>query len=142
DYEIFATGFTDSASLRVYDVTDSSDVRRLSDVSIELGGDGYYGVRFRDNAAGGRRRYVAFDTPKVPPVGNYGGVDRAALAELYDRPAGDYLLIVPEAFRSAMDPLVTLRRSQGLDVVLAPLEEVNDAFNGGRKSAYAIKRFI
>ena len=39
-------------------------------------------------------------------------------------------------------PLVALRQSQGLDVLVSPLESVNDEFNGGRKSPWAIRRFI
>jgi hypothetical protein len=142
DYEIFATGFTDSAALRVYDVTDSSAIRRLVATPKEAVAGGF-GVRFQDNApAGVQRRYLVLDTPRAPAPADYGRVDAVAVRNLYDRTAGDYLLIVPEAFVSAMDPLVTLRRSQGLDVVLAPLEEVNDVFNGGRKSPWAIRRFV
>jgi hypothetical protein len=140
DYEIFATGFTDSAALRVYDVTDSSAIQRLRAVRKEPDGGGY-GVRLQDNAAGSRR-YVIFDRPKLPAAADYGAVDRAALTNLYSRGTGDYLLIVPEAFQGATGPLATLRTSQGLDVIVAPLGAVNDAFNGGRKSAWAIKRFI
>jgi hypothetical protein len=55
---------------------------------------------------------------------------------------GDYLLIVPEVFRAAVAPLVTLRESQGLKVVVARSRTLNDVYNGGRKSPWAIKRFI
>ncbi len=142
DYEILAVGFADSSQLRVYDVTDSSDVRRLTGVRFESAGGGV-GVRFQDNAAPGqRRRYVAFDTPRSRPASSYSAVNRAEITNLYDRPGGDYLLVVPRAFLGAIAPLEALRRSQGLDVVVAPLEAVNDAFNGGRRSPYAIRRFI
>ena len=57
-------------------------------------------------------------------------------------PAADYLMIVPEALRPAVAPLVAMRQAQGLTVLVAPLEAVNDEFNGGRKSSYAIKRFV
>jgi hypothetical protein len=142
DYEIFATGFTDPAALRVYDVTDSSDVKRLGGVHVEAAGSGF-GVRFKDNApAGAPRRYVAFDAPKSPPAANYSAVDRAEVAGVYGRTTGDYLLVVPQAFKSAVGPLIAKRQSQGLDVVLAPLDAVNDVFNGGRRSPYAIRRFL
>jgi hypothetical protein len=55
--------------------------------------------------------------------------------------AGDYLLIVPEAFQSAVAPLVALR-SQSMTVNVAPVEAVFDEFNGGRRSSYAIKRYV
>ncbi|HEY2954456.1 MAG TPA: C25 family cysteine peptidase [Candidatus Eisenbacteria bacterium] len=141
DYEIYATGFTDSSALRVYDVTDSSAIRRLSGVRIERAGGGY-ALRFQDNTSGPRRRYLAFDRPKAPLTSDYGRVDRPAITTLYERDKGDYLLVVPEEFADAVGPLAALRASQGYDVVLARLDALNDAFNGGRKSAYAIKRFI
>lgn len=142
DLEIFATGFSDSSQIRVYDVTDSSDIRRLSGVRFETAGAGF-GARFQDNAAPGQpRRYVAFDQAKAVPAAKYSAVTHADAANLYERGAGDYLLIAPQAFIPAMAPLIALRQSQGLEVVVAPLEAVNDAFNGGRKSPYAIKRFI
>ena len=64
------------------------------------------------------------------------------VAELSQTLAGDYLLVVPEAFLPAIQPLVDLRTSQGLRVVVSPLEAINDEFNGGRKSSYAIKRYL
>src|SRR5574341_892116 len=65
DYEIFATRFTDPNSLRAWDVTDSSAVRRLTGVQIEPDGNGGQGVRFQDNAApGAPRRYLVFDNPR------------------------------------------------------------------------------
>ncbi len=142
DFEILATGFSDSSQIRVYDVTDSTDIRRLTGVRFESAGPGI-GARFQDNAAPGRpRRYVAFDQAKTVPIAKYSAVTQADAVNLYDRAAGDYLLIAPQAFIPAMAPLIALRRSQGLDVVVAPLEAVDDVFNGGRKSPYAIKRFI
>ena len=145
-YEIFATGFADSSTLRVYDVTDSSTIRRLIATPKEATGPFSFGIRFQDNAAPGEsRRYLVFDAPKTPAPEDYATVDRVALTDIYAHAPGhngDYLLIVPEVFRSTVGPLVTLRESQGLKVIVAPLEELNDAFNGGRKSPYAIKRFI
>ena len=37
---------------------------------------------------------------------------------------------------------MALRQAQGLDVVVSPLESIQDEFNGGRKSSYAIKRYV
>jgi hypothetical protein len=54
----------------------------------------------------------------------------------------DYLLIVPEAFLPAIDPLVTLRQAQGLRVLVTPFESLCDEFNGGRRSDFAIKRMV
>ncbi len=137
-FELLAPGFTDSVALRGYDVTDPLDPRRLSGIRIERNGPSF-DLRFQDSTVVGVvRKYVLFDTPKTPPPDHYLTVVRRTLT---GRPA-DYLLIVPEAFLGAVQPLVDLRQSQGLQVLVAPLESVNDEFNGGRHSAHAVRRFI
>ena len=139
EFEILAPGFTDSAAIRVYDVTDSLAPERLTGFSIARNGP-LYDVRVQDSTSSATpRRYVIVDRPKTPAAGRVTPVTRR---QLYSNASGDYLLIVPEAFLSAMAPLVQLRQSQGLSVVLAPLESVNDEFNGGRHSSHAIKRFV
>src|SRR5215831_11428494 len=85
------------------------------------------------------RKYVAFDRARLLPQAQYTVVTRR---QLYAQSLGDYLLIVPEAFLPAAQTLATLRSNEGLNVVVAPLESVNDEFNGGRKSSYAIRRFV
>ena len=139
EYELLATGFTDSAALRVYDITDPALPVRLTGVRIARNG-GTWDVRLQDStSASSPRRYVIFDQPRPPLPGRVTAVTRRGL---YNNTAGDYLLIVPEAFLSSVDPLVQLRTSQGFSVVVAPLEGVFDEFNGGRRSSHAIKRFV
>jgi hypothetical protein len=142
-YQIHADSFIVAAkdTMRVYDLTDPLDpVRLLVDPSHfqvnpnTLGGF----VDFQDSTATARH-YVVFSRAKTVPVGNYSFVARR---QLYANAAGDYLLIVPEAFLPAVGPLVNLRSQQGLRVMVAPLESVNDEFNGGRHSAYSIERLV
>lgn len=137
EYELLAQGYTDSARIRVYDLTNPEAPVRLTGFRIERAG-ATFNVRLQDSSAV-QRTYAIFDTPRVPPAGRVTGVTRYALHQYV---AGDYLLVVPEAFRSAVDPLIQLRESQGLSVVVAPLEGIFDEFNGGRRSSHAIKRFI
>jgi len=137
-FQVHADGFG-SAALRVYDVTDSLPVR-LATVSIRPADPGQYTVDFQDSTGAMPRRYVIWDSPKLLPSGHYSAVTRRHLTAASGEQ--DYLLIVPEAFLPAVAPLAQLRRDQGLGVVVAPLEAVNDEFNGGRKSVYAIKRFL
>ena len=141
-FQVHATGFT-SAAIRLYDVTDGvSPVRLALDPShITPVGGGEYALDFQDSTvAPVVRRYVVFDTPKFLPPERYAAVTRRHLTGAVGEQ--DYVLIVPEAFLPAMAPLAALRRAQGLGVVVAPLESVSDEFNGGRKSAFAIKRFL
>jgi hypothetical protein len=141
EYQVHATGFSDS-TIRAYDVTDPvAPVRLAVDASHVIGPMlGEYTLDFQDSTGASPRRYVVFDRPKSLPAARYTAVTRRQLtAATGER---DYVVIVPEAFQSAVDPLVTLRQSQGLGTVVAPLESVYDEFNGGRKSSWAIKRFL
>jgi hypothetical protein len=139
-YEILCTGFADTTTLRAYDVTDPLAPLRLTEVRRELVGPGNYALRFQDSTGVGQRlRYLVFSQPKAVAAAKITPVVRRALAE---SGAGDYLLIAPEAFLTAVQPLANLRASEGLNVVVSPLETVFDEFNGGRRSSYAIKRYI
>ncbi len=139
-YQVHATGFG-SPAIRVYDVTDIvSPVRLAVDASHIAPAGSEYTLDFQDSTGASPRRYVVFDRPKLLPAGRYTPVTRRQLtAATGER---DYVVIVPEAWTTAVDPLVALRQSQGLGTVVAPLESVNDEFNGGRKSRWAIKRFL
>jgi hypothetical protein len=140
-FEIVATGFA-TRNLRVYDVTDSLQPVRLTlaDSLIRQLGPNSYQVRFQDTGIpGGLRRYVVFETPKSVPAANVAAVTRQSL---HARGGADYLLIAPEAFDAAAQTLAAFRRGQGLNVLVAPVEAVYDEFNGGRKSAWAVRRFL
>lgn len=140
EIQIQATGFT-ARDVRVYDVTDSLAPQRLAvDASHIQQVGSEFTIEFQDSvAAGAPHRYVVFSSAKIPPPESFTTVNRASLTS---RTSGDYLLIVPEAFLAAANDLAALRSSQGLDVVVAPFEAVCDEFNGGRKSSYAVKRFV
>lgn len=137
-YEVAAGGF-DSDSIRAWEVSDPTTPLRLTDVVMDPPAAGEYTLRLRDATAGPRKAYVIFNRPRTLPPNRYSAVTPH---QLYARGSGDYLLVVPEAFLPAANALATLRQSEGLDVVVAPLEAVNDEFNGGRHSSYAIRRFI
>ncbi len=138
DYEIRASGFG-FPTLRIYDVTDSLNPVRLAIDDSLVTGTFPLTVRFQDTSPLGlTRHYVIFDNPKSVAEDHYSAVTRRQLTAT----AGDYLIVVPEGFMSAVEPLRVLRESQGHRVVVAPAEAIYDEFNGGRRSAYAIKRFI
>ncbi len=54
----------------------------------------------------------------------------------------DWLLIAPAEFLAAAEPLVALRRSQGLEVVTASVEEVYEEFGFGEEGPQALKDFL
>jgi hypothetical protein len=138
-YEIFAQNFTDSSSARAWDVTDPTAPQQLTGYHVEKLNILYWGLRLQDSTGAQPRNYVLFDRAKGVPSDHYSTVTRYGIAS---HTAGDYLLIVPEALLATVQPLVDLRTSQGMSVVVAPAEGLYDEFNGGRRSAYAIKRFV
>jgi hypothetical protein len=135
-------------SLRVYDVTDPGQPVRLTiDPAHEFNVAGVRSFEMQDVVTPGlRREYVAacqsaanpLQGPLIPPSTAYSVVTRR---NLWSATSGDYLLVVPEAFLSTVSPLESLRRSQGLSVLEAPVENIYDEFNGGRHSPAAIQRF-
>ena len=138
DFEIRAGPFSATVPL-AYDVTDSLNPTRLDGVDLSAGAGGMF-LRLQDTATPSvRRQYVICGQPKEPMPGAMSAVIRR---RTYDHTAGDYLIVVPEDFRAAIQPLADLRSSQGWNVVIAPLESIQDEFNGGRRSSYAIKRFV
>jgi hypothetical protein len=137
DYQVHATGFA-SPAIRVYDVTDLAQPVGLTGGHVAADGEEYT-IDFQDSNPG-TRRYVVCDQPRTLPAGAYSSVTRRQLtAATGER---DYVVVVPELFRTAVDPLLALRQAQGLGTLVAPLEAIYDEFNGGRESRWAIKRFL
>src|SRR2546428_8198501 len=85
-------------------------------------------MAFRRGRGGARQMYVvsthptSFPPPRRPPP------PRRNLA---GGPRADYLVVLPEAWLDVASTLADFRRSQGYSVLVAPLESVNDEFNGG-----------
>src|SRR6185295_18998573 len=54
----------------------------------------------------------------------------------------DMLIITHQDFRQAVEPLASLRRSQGLSVAVVDVEDVYDEFSFGAHTPAAIKSFL
>ena len=54
----------------------------------------------------------------------------------------DYLLIAPQAFLAAAQPLLDRRASQGLTTFAASLEEITSSFGAGQPSGEALRDFL
>lgn len=148
EFQTTIDGFT-SDSIRVYDVTDPVNPVRLTIAAAQVHvGAQSVSIDLQDVVTNGtRREYVVGAVqipadpalgPKAPPASAYSRVVRR---DLFANTAGDYLLVYPEAFASAIPPLAALRRSQGLSVIEAPIESIYDEFGDGRHSGVAIQRF-
>lgn len=149
DIQIHATGFG-SRRIHLFDVSDPAAPVRLtiaaSDTNTQIAPSGSeFTVDFQDNVAGTPHKYVLFASSssfagaKSLPAARYTAVTRSQLA---NQPASDLLIVTPAAFVPTVTPLANLRMGQGLKVLVAPVEAIYDEFNGGRKSAYAVKRFV
>ena len=146
DVQMQVSGFTGD-SLRVYDVTNPDQPIRVTIDPPHLFAGATFAFETQDVVVpGARREYVAAcQNPSIfgngvnqPPASAYSRVTRR---NLWSASAGDYLMVVPEAFQSMVASLTALRSSQGMSVLEAPVESIYDEFNGGRHSGYAISRF-
>lgn len=143
--ELTVTGFTGS-NIVVYDVTDPVDPTRITGVSISPSGGGFQAL-FRTDAMGGVRSFVAFATGGEPTL--------AASAVVQDAPSnlgtpGAFptgklaraIIVAPTEFTTAATRLADYRRAQGNVVEVADLQDIYDEYNGGIKSAHAIRRYL
>jgi hypothetical protein len=150
ELQVHASGFG-SDSCRVYDVTDPENpvrvhvdeahVQRVIGVALDLQDSVATGVVHNYVIAAANAAADGLDPtsgPRAPAADHVAAVTRLSLGT---KTAGDYVMVVPEAFLPAMQPLVTLRQSLGMQVVVATAEDVYDEFNGGRHSAMALRRF-
>jgi hypothetical protein len=140
--ELHVTGFT-QPGIRVYDVTDPTAPVRVTGV-VEAGGGGAFDITFRADASGGPRRFLAF------VAGTEAAIPAAAVAADVPSnltvPAGATnearaIFIGPREFLAPLIRLADYRRSQGYVVEVAAMDDVYDEFNGGIKSAAAIRRY-
>ncbi len=144
--ELHVGGFTQPA-IEVYDVTVPTAPLRVTGTTSSLTGPGVYEVSFRTDASIGPRRFVAL------VAGGEAGIGAAAvqqdtpsnLATPALFPAGAFarsILVAPDAFMAPANRLADFRRNQGYVVEVASVQDIYDEFNGGIKSALAIRRYF
>ena len=130
-----------SADIFLYDVTDSLNPVRLTVDASQITPQGStYQLVFRDSVGLLPRRYQATAASAIPQ----------AASVLLDSPSSlgtsgagkDYFVVTYDGFASALSPLVSRRSGQGHGVEVASITDVFDEFNGGRRSASAIKRYM
>ncbi len=125
----------DGATALLWDVTDPTAAQPLS--GAQSGPDG---LRFHDTAADGPRRYaVAEPAARLAPLAiqPVAGVDLRR-----DWQGADYIAVVHPDFSAAVQPLLDYRRSQGLRVVEANIQDVYDTFSGGMIDPAAIRELM
>ena len=149
DVEIEIDGFTAASAptVQVYDVTDSTAPRRPAraagvraldrEPACGRRGSRIRSARRRAGATSRRSTCPASPTPPISAITTENGF------ALWDPPGTpDYVLVTPEPFLAPARRLAEHRRSQGFDVLVAPLSEVADAYDGGRSTDWAVRRFF
>jgi hypothetical protein len=83
---------------------------------------------------------VATDPKRIPDD----AVTTETPSSIYMTGAGnaDFIIIAHEPFADACQRIVDFRRAQGVSTLLVKDQDLYDEFNGGRKSHFAIRRFI
>lgn len=146
--ELHVINFTYSV-IEIYDVTNPTSALRVTNVTIlpVTTGHPYFEAVFRTDATAGERKFVAItvnmetplptsavtaDTPSTLTVPGLYGANSVARS----------IVIAPQAFLAPANRLADYRRSQGYVVEVADVQDVYDEFNGGVKSARAIRRYL
>ena len=126
-----------STQIRVMDVTDPAAVMEVTGtVRRQKAGNG---ITF--NAPGeGTRSLLAFDASQVKQPARTAANQPSSLRSSGN--GADLLIITHRDFFAALEPLAALRRSQGLAVTVADIEDVRDEFSYGHKTWQALKDFI
>ena len=114
------------AGARLYDVSDP-----LQPVALINGG-----ATFADTAPIGTRYRAAIPQPITP---THYTPDAALLAPAA---GADEIVIAPQHFFAALQPLVTQRQAQGLRIRLVDVEDIYPLFNGGVFHPEAIRAFV
>ena len=84
------------------------------------------------------RRYLAASEEEL----HRPRVERPSSSRLRGGAGSDYLVIAPRRYFATLEPLLELRRGQGLKVRVAPLEAIFDEFGFGERRPEAIRDFL
>jgi len=135
---VLVEGFT-SADVSVFDLSDPGYPVRLTGVDVQPAGDGFSAAFSTAGATADSSFLAITDGAVKAPM----GIEARYPTDIKDASNGADLLIVTfDAFASALEPLVQLRRDQGFRVAVVGTSEIFDAFGHGAVSDQAIKDFI
>lgn len=123
------------ATTLLWDVSDARQAQPVTGARASQAG-----LSFTDDTGNTERRYIA-STPAalLQPA----AIVPVAGADLRINPTGaDYMAVVYPEFSAALQPLLEYRRSQGLRVTEANIEDVYNTFSGGMVDPAAIRAYM
>ena len=129
-------GFS-SAAVRVFDVTNQDEVQQLVG-KVEQQKDGY-AVTVAPAEKGERTLLAIAGQVSGTPAGLTANVPSDLRSNNH---AGSLLIVTNRDFFPALEPLRTLRTSQGYKVEIVDVEDIYDEFSFGDKSPYAVRAFL
>jgi hypothetical protein len=134
---ITVTGFT-SGDINVYNVDNPRLPKRVLAITVDQGPSGSYRASFLP--AKGRTRYlVAAGSGRHEPV----GLRRVGESTLRNPLlSGEYLVLAPTFLLEPAQALADHRESQGLNTLVADVEDVYNEFAHGLKTPVAIADFL
>jgi hypothetical protein len=126
----YSVALSNSAGLRLYDVTNPAVPANLTGISWQNGQ-----VSWGDPNANGHSYLITTSSSLHAP---------AAVRLPRALPAGsaDYVIISHASFIPALTPLVSLRQSQGLSVKVVDVQAVYDGYGNGRTTPEAIRSYL
>jgi len=131
-------GFT-TDDIEVLDITNPLAPVKLTETKIEPDGKGF-AVVFAPGVTGRATRFyavarsAAMQLPKAT-------LDRASNLRAQENQA-DYIIIAPQEFHQALQPLVELHKKDGLAVMTVDVQDIYDEFSYGDFTPLAIRDFI
>ena len=133
---VMIDGFSNS-QVRVFDVTDPNAVQEVLG-TIRKGSAGF-GVSLTVQGSG-QRTLVAMTSDQAKHAANI----TANRPSSWRQPtqAADLVIVTRGEFTNALEPLRSLRQSQGLNTVVVDIEDVYDEFSYGNRSPQAVKDFL
>ncbi len=136
--ETLIDGFT-NPQVRVFDITDARAVEQVRAV-VQPDASGF-AVRVSANPTSrGGRIYLAIADNRAQPTSSIVANQPSTLSAATQE--ADFVIITHGNFRRSVEPLAAQRRTQGMKVVVADIEDVYDEFSFGTKSAESIKEFL
>jgi hypothetical protein len=130
-------GFT-SPDIFVYDVTNPEAIT-VMEFEGQLDADGTYSFVYGKTAA---NRVLLLQGSQTAPDNIIHTVRNSASDLGNVNNSAKFIIIAPERFAKALEPLQAKRKSEGLPTMIVDIEDIYDEFSYGTKGINAIKAFL